>query len=724
MEIRDYFTILRRRWATISVVFVCLMGIFTVYLVANERAMYSSTSRLGVLAQRRAYNAIEREALNLAQTGYSYYTREKLIGSKHVLDTAAVIYLAAKDADLGTPSEEQAFWRDDSQENGLVALIQAANLAKVKEEGGRIVSLVPDQAKIAGVSSLFSLVQVTKPDEKVQLLSLTAQSILPEEAKLLVNSLAKGAVIYSRGQALQEYNTLVDNVTSRIAEIQKSKSSKGMSQTSLSFVEDAQKSLQIDISHLEKELSRLQIRKEQITAKRQSLLASEHLDFTPFASVPDNEGLTSPVLEQLRGDIVSLNVSTATKTFALREQHPQLQKMRAQLDELRAQYARELDRVRSVELRNLSQEERDVNAQIYKLTDEKKNKVINLGPVRETVATLSHLEGDEKRYLDIQSELTMQKSRQRGFYVFEDVAGNSAPAPHQWPRSIGMFALVSLILAVAGAFLVEYADTNLRTDYDIRRYVNIPCISLFEEVKAGSPFILRGSPKDPASENFNMAASIVRTYLTERNFKTLAICSAIPKEGKTTIACNVAVAMARKGLRVVVVDADLRIPQIHEIFSVSNGRGLSSLLKGEIEIENLDDALIQTDLETLCVLPSGPVPEGPNTLLESQKMVDLVNTLRARFDVVVFDTPPITSVGDTLTLARIMDTNLLVVAAGLSDRRSVIWAKQMLTSVRGEICGGVLNFVKRRQVSAYYYYYSYYHSSSGSKKSKSLRGKD
>ncbi|MDP6958842.1 MAG: CpsD/CapB family tyrosine-protein kinase, partial [Planctomycetota bacterium] len=263
-----------------------------------------------------------------------------------------------------------------------------------------------------------------------------------------------------------------------------------------------------------------------------------------------------------------------------------------------------------------------------------------------------------------------------------------------------------------------------RTDYDIRRYVNIPCISLFEEVKTGSPFILRGSPKDPASENFNMAASIVRTYLTERNFKTLAICSAIPKEGKTTIACNVAVAMARKGLRVVVVDADLRIPQIHEIFSVSNGRGLSSLLKGEIEIENLDDALIQTDLETLCVLPSGPVPEGPNTLLESQKMVDLVNTLRARFDVVVFDTPPITSVGDTLTLARIMDTNLLVVAAGLSDRRSVIWAKQMLTSVRGEICGGVLNFVKRRQVSAYYYYYSYYHSSSGSKKSKSLRGKD
>ncbi len=723
MEIRDYFTILRRRWATIGVVFACLMGIFTVYLVANERAMYSATSRLGVLAERRSYNTVDREELNLVQTGYSYYTREKLIGSKHVLDTAAVIYLAAKGAELGTPSEEQSFWRDDSKEKGLVALIKEANLAEVTEEDGRIVSLIPNQAKIAGVSNLFGQVKVIKPDEKVQLLSLTAQSVLPEESKLLVNSLAKGAVIYSRVQALQEYRNLVDSVNTRIDAIEISMSKQGMSQTKLSFVEDTQKSLQGAVSRLENEITLLQIRKEQITAKRQSLLAHEHLDFTPFASVPDNEGLTSPVLEQLRGDIVSLNVSTATKTFALREQHPQLQRMRAQLDELRAQYARELDRVRSVELRKLSQEERDLIAQISKLDSEKQNKIKLLGPLRTKVAKLSHLEGNQTRYLDIQTDLNMRKSRQRGFYVFEDVASLPAPAPQQWPRSIGMFALVSLILAVAGAFLVEYADTNLRTDYDIRRYVNIPCISLFEEVKTGSPFILRGSPKDPASENFNMAASIVRTYLTERNFKTLAICSAIPKEGKTTIACNIAVAMARKGLRVVVVDADLRIPQIHEIFSISNGRGLSSILKGEIEIENLDDALIQTDLETLCVLPSGPVPEGPNTLLESQKMVDLVNTLRARFDVVVFDTPPITSVGDTLTLARIMDTNLLVVAAGLSDRRSVIWAKQMLTSVRGEICGGVLNFVKRRQVSAYYYYYSYYHSSSGSKKSKSLRGK-
>ena len=100
-----------------------------------------------------------------------------------------------------------------------------------------------------------------------------------------------------------------------------------------------------------------------------------------------------------------------------------------------------------------------------------------------------------------------------------------------------------------------------------------------------------------------------------------------------------------------------------------------------------------------------PVPESPITLLESSRMVDLIKTLRERYDLVILDTPPITSVGDSLTLSRMVDTNLLVVGAGLSHRRSVTWAKQMLSNVNGEICGAILNLVKRRQMSAYYYYY-------------------
>lgn len=724
MEIRDYFTILRRRWATIAVVFVCLMGIFTVYLGAKEKATFTATSKLGVLRESRAVSDADREILRINQGGYSYYTREALLKSKHVLDTAAVVYLAVKGSETGNGGDMRAFWRDSFKEDALAGLIRSKGLAVVETRQGRIISLDPNREKIEGISSLLGSVRVSKPEERAQLINLTAQSVTEPEAMLLANALAKGAVIYSRVEALNSVRKMGEEVEARMTELAKQKEGLDVAHTTLSNEEKVQTRLQADIARLEGKLGDNRNRLEEIDLRRKSLLAHEHFAFTPLASAPDDEGLTSPILEELRGDIIALDVSTKTKTFVWREQNPQLQRMREQLAELQEQYNKELDRVRSVELRKLSMEERQVENHLAQLTRDLDEKSAQVERVTKTVSKLGQLEGDLGRYGEIQRQLNLQIPRQRGYYALEDVADGGSPAAPQWPRSIGLFALVSLILSVAGAFLVEYSDTNLRTDYDIRRYINIPCISLFEEVKGGSPFILRGSPKDPASENFNMAASIVRTYLTERNFKTLAICSAIPKEGKTTIASNVAVAMARKGLRVAIVDADLRIPQIHEMFSISNARGLSSILKGDIKVDQVDEVLIKTELETLVVLPSGPVPEGPNMLLESQNMVDLVNALRAKFDVVLFDTPPITSVGDTLTLARLVDTNLLVVKAGLSDRRSVVWAKQMLSSVRGEICGAVLNFVRRRQVSAYYYYYSYYHSSSGSRKSKSLRGKD
>ncbi len=337
MEIRDYFTILRRRWAAIAVVFICLMGIFTVYLIAKEKKTYTATSKLGVRAERRFFSDADREILRLNQSGYNYYTREALLGSKHVLDYASIIYLAVKGVDFKDDDvRERAFWKKPDQEEELKKLIEKHGLAKVTTRNGRIITLDPNREAIKAKlleegAPDFGAVNVVKPEERVQLISLTALALSPAEAKLLANSIAKGAVVYSRVEALGEVQKMVKEVESHLDRLSDQKKDADVADTPLSGEEELQRSLQSDLSRLEAKLEDLRSREEQIKLRTRSLWSHEHLDSTPYAGVQDNEGLTSPILEQLRGDIIALNVSTATKKFVWREQNPQLKRMREQL---------------------------------------------------------------------------------------------------------------------------------------------------------------------------------------------------------------------------------------------------------------------------------------------------------------------------------------------------------------------------------------------------------
>ncbi|MHC4607585.1 MAG: tyrosine-protein kinase family protein, partial [Planctomycetota bacterium] len=122
--------------------------------------------------------------------------------------------------------------------------------------------------------------------------------------------------------------------------------------------------------------------------------------------------------------------------------------------------------------------------------------------------------------------------------------------------------------------------------------------------------------------------------------------------------------------------------------------------------EHVNTFLIPVESENLWVLPSGPPPPTPISVLESKAMVDMIRDLREEYDIVLFDTPPITDVSDVLTLATRVDTCLLVVGSGLSDRRRATWAKQLLSNVRADTCGALLNFVSVKRGGQYYYYYA------------------
>jgi capsular exopolysaccharide synthesis family protein len=183
------------------------------------------------------------------------------------------------------------------------------------------------------------------------------------------------------------------------------------------------------------------------------------------------------------------------------------------------------------------------------------------------------------------------------------------------------------------------------------------------------------------------------------------------------VAANVAVTFANQGLNTLLVDADMRRPTVHATFGLLNDKGLVNLLTTKDEI-NLAEYIVQTSIDNLSVLPTGPLPPNPSELLSSRRMARLIEILADHCDIVIFDVPPLDSVTDAQILATRADATILVVPYGIAQKGAVVAAKAMLDRVNANIIGVVQNRVPR-DASGYYSYgynYGYYGSSDENKK--------
>lgn len=182
------------------------------------------------------------------------------------------------------------------------------------------------------------------------------------------------------------------------------------------------------------------------------------------------------------------------------------------------------------------------------------------------------------------------------------------------------------------------------------------------------------------------------------------VVSSLPGEGKTTVAANLAVMLAQADRRVVVISADMRRPRLHELFGLSNGRGLSDVLGGDL---SLPDCVFATQLPNLLVCPAGPIPPDPAEMLQSDRMQELLATLRQTADFVLLDCPPVLTVADPLGLAFMADAALFVIDSTGTKRSEVAEARYRLEQVGTILLGGVLNKMPAPARGRYGYGYGY-----------------
>ena len=262
--------------------------------------------------------------------------------------------------------------------------------------------------------------------------------------------------------------------------------------------------------------------------------------------------------------------------------------------------------------------------------------------------------------------------------------------------------VVGLGFGVGLAFFIEYLDTSVKTLEEIESLLKVPVLAV---IPKNISLLIKGRDDNPDSEAYRIMRTNIEFNRKSPSASSITMVSGGPGEGKSTTLNNLAYTFAKGGYTTLLVDADLRRPSQHRIFGVENTIGLSDYLTKDIELE---DVVQDTQLNNLYFMPSGLLPSDAVGILNSQRMLDMIQDAKNRFDVVFFDSPPILGVSDASVLSSEVDLTIIVVQHRRFPKSMIQRVKMAIDNVGGKTLGVVLNNVDIRHGQSYEYYTSYY----------------
>ncbi len=420
--------------------------------------------------------------------------------------------------------------------------------------------------------------------------------------------------------------------------------------------------------------------------------------------------LANGYIQELKSDLALRQAERQQLRQRFGEKHPTMVKLSTAIDSAQAKLDSEVNNVvQAIRNEFLAAEEQERS--LTEALNTQKNtalaqnrKEIEYGVLQREVATNRQIyEGLLQRAKEagISGELQADAVR-----VVDEAEVPRSPVLPQNRRDIMVGLLAGMALAVAFALFLEHLDNRLKTPDEVSAHLNLPCLALVPRLTKGK---LTGAPliNNSVPPNFIEAFKSLRTSIqfssAHEGSTCLVVASTGPGEGKTLDSTNLAISLAQMGQRVILIDADMRRPTVHELLGERQEPGLSNVLVGMTEPSR---AVRRSSIPGLWVLPAGRIPPNPAELLGSPRFKVFLSKLGEKFDWVILDSPPVMAVTDASILAHAANGVVFVVGSEMVNRGIARTAVGQVLAAKGKLLGVVLNRVNLNRHR--YYYANYY----------------
>jgi succinoglycan biosynthesis transport protein ExoP len=411
---------------------------------------------------------------------------------------------------------------------------------------------------------------------------------------------------------------------------------------------------------------------------------------------------------------------------------PKVQRLQAQIKEFDQSIEKEKQKILDV-LESGYQEARQRETLLTQALDQQKAETNQMsGKLVEYNILKREAEANKSLYEGLMTKLKetaiSQGLRSSNIRVVDPAMIPSTPVRPAKTRNVALAFLVGLVGGIGLALMREYLDNTVKTPDDVETLSRLPSLAVVPQFAAANgngkragllqsfasnghdkriELVAQHLPKSQMSEAFRALRTSILLSQADHPPQVILVTSALPREGKTTAAANLAVTLAQLGDKTVLVDADLRKPGVGRLLNLAGGKyaGLSSYLAG---VSSLDLVSIpHPAIPNLVAIPTGPLPPNPADLLSSHKLADAIAELRTKFKFIVIDSPPVMAATDAVILSVQADGVLLVVRSGETPKEAFTRTRELLSSVKCRILGVVLNAVDSGAPD-YYYSYRYY----------------
>lgn len=548
-----------------------------------------------------------------------------------------------------------------------------------------------------------------------ELIEIIAYSTDPEEAALIANSIAEE---YQR-QRIEEQQQLVDRSLKQLED----EVSKQKAKVDALYAEMTRLRLEYGIQDLnpdgvedpmQVESALLMSVEQQVNDERMkaSILRSR---FDQISQMTDDQIMRSlmtleiddptvqqflPIYQDAESQLALLLAS------GLGPKHPRVESLRAKKDVIENQLKEQIAVIRKSLEANLIIAEESLKAMETRLAESRSNQQ----EAKTRAATYYEAKNtfiQARRVLEAAETKLTTERMQRAMpdspaTIWEMAEPSEFPARPRVLLNMALAVVVGLVFGVGLAFFIEYLDTSIKTLEEIENILQVPLLAVIPKNISN---LIDETDDNPDAEAYRIMRTNIEFNRKNPEANTITVVSGGPGEGKSTTLNNLACVFARGGYSTLIVDADFRRPSQHRIFGIQNVTGLSDFLTHETQLEEL---IRPTKENNLYFMPSGKLPVDAVGVLNSQRMLDLVELLKGRFDMVFFDSPPILGVSDASVICSAVDLTLIVTEHRRYPRSVLQRVKSGITNVGGSIVGVVLNKVDIRHDSQYSYYTSYY----------------